>query len=224
MVRKLTTLATLAAAAVLVWMVGSMFGVDFSSRFKHQFLSNAEQDRLTLDETNELCLALEIWHDAEKGSAGKVIMRLVGVVALNHLLLAPKERNVCTSFEKADVMLSNAHPAESLLGASIFEIRKVGVVTKETLGTAATATFLEAKQIARELLAAVASKKRPASILPPNLEEVYGCADKFIRSFEGLLAVRIPGGFETLREDFKKEGRIAKPTIAGYEFYCKARS
>ncbi len=219
MVRKLTSLATAILVVTGLWMVGTMFGVDFAGRFKQLFLTNEAQDRLTLDESEKLCLGLEMWHGAEKGTSGKVIMRLIGVAALNYKLANRKKRNICVTFERGELMLSKAHPPESLHLFKVIAIRKVGVVTKEVLGTAKEASYAEASMIAREILAVVEAGKPPASVLPPELSE-YGCAEKFIRKFGGLLAPRIPGGFNAIREDFKAERRVAKPPIDGFEFFC----
>lgn len=219
MVHKLVTLMTLSLGIVIVWMIGSILGVDFVTRLQSMFASKEAQEKLTLSESDQLCLTLEMWHGAEKGVAGKRIMRLIGVAALNYKKTAPREENMCVIFEKARLLLSKEHPAESLRGASLFPIRKVSWVQSEATDTAGAATFAEASAIARELLAATGQGETPASVLAPELEE-YGCAMKFIRSYRGWLASRIPGGFATIREDLKKEGLIAKPSIDGFEFFC----
>lgn len=219
MLSKLTTLVICLATIVIVWMVGSMLGVDFVSRFRSQFASKETQEKLTLTESDSLCLALEMWHGAEKGKAGQAVMRLIGVTALNYRRGDKKKENLCTIFEQARLMLSNEHPAESLRMASIFAIRKIAVVQGEAYDTAGAATFAEASAVARELLAANDAGKLPASILPDNLAN-YGCATRFVRSYEGWLATRIPGGFDIIRADLKAEGFVAKPLFEGFEFYC----
>lgn len=219
MVNKLTTLAILIASIFLVWMIGSILGVDFVARLQTIMTSKEVQEKMTLDESDQVCLALEMWHGAEKGVAGKRVMRLIGVAALNYKLTAPKQENMCVIFEKARLLLSKAHPAESLRGASLFPIRKVGWVLSEASGTTGSATYTEARAVARELLDAVADGKPPASVLPAEMSD-YGCAIKFIRSYGGLLDNRIPGGFKTIKEDFLKEGLIAKQPIDQTQFFC----
>lgn len=218
-INGLITLLTIAAVIVAIWMVGSLFGVDFGARFQALFTTQEAIEKLTLSESDQLCLTLEMWHGAEKGVAGKRIMRIVGVAALNYRATAPAEVNMCTIFEKMQLMLSKAHPAESLRGTSVVPLRKVSVVNAEASDTAGAATFAEASAIARELLAATA----PSDALPDNLK-MYGCAKAFIRSYKGLLSMRIPGGFKTIREDFKNEGLVPLPTIDGFEFFCPAAS
>jgi hypothetical protein len=221
MVNKLTTLAILAASIVLVWMIGSILGVDFVARLQTIMTSKEVQEKMTLDESDQVCLALEMWHGAQKGVAGKRVMRLIGVTALNYKLTAPREENMCVIFEKARILLSKAHPAESLRGVSFLPIRKVGWVLSEASGTTGSATYTEARGIARELLDAVTVGKAPASVLPKELSD-YGCATKLIRSYGGLLDNRIPGGFKTIQEDFLKEGLIPKQPIDGTQLFCPA--